>query len=637
MPDYGAEVADKAIRDTERKLRSTYSTAQRELRKKMKDFNDRYKDKDAAKRKLLDEGKISKQDYANWKSGQVFQRKLWEDKVKEVAAVMANSNEQAAKVINEGRLGVFAENYNFSAFLGEQQLGVSFGVYNTQSVARLIADDPQILPEWKIDEEKDYIWNYKKVNNIVKQGIIQGEGIRETTKRLCTDLAAQNRNKMQMFARTAMTGAQNAGRQKQMEDAAAMGIVVHKKWLATLDSRTRDLHRDRDGEEVPHDEEFSGGIAFPGDPSGDPADVYNCRCTMITVYPQHAAYHEGGARRARVEWEDDYGTHSSNYLTTNSYSGPYEGWSEKAYRRWLGKKQEHNKVVKPEAEENKRKVVNGKDITSTWKRRENEFDFEIEDVLNAQGFDGLPRIVSQEEFDEAVKKSGFIAQRSYSAPDQETLNSYREMLYNGNWYVDCSVGSADYGQGMYCASDYSGTITKGLEAEMAHYQGIGRTRYGKTASNNIETFTLTPDAKVISYNGLRELEEKKKQEIMSSYVENGLKSLKGLTEREEAYAAMRLMDVDSYNGYTYDEIRTWMKSLEGIKKDEVMSHLRESGYRDITAKAEEASEAFSKLDKGAKAALMGYDAINVEGVGASGSYTVVLNRTKCIFLEDFND
>ena len=35
-------------------------------------------------------------------------------------------------------------------------------------------------------------------------------------------------------------------------------------------------------------------------------------------------------------------------------------------------------------------------------------------------------------------------------------------------------------------------------------------------------------------------------------------------------------------------------------------------------------------DYGTLAAAMGYDAINAEGHGASGSYTVILNRTKLI-------
>ena len=47
------------------------------------------------------------------------------------------------------------------------------------------------------------------------------------------------------------------------------------------------------------------------------------------------------------------------------------------------------------------------------------------------------------------------------------------------------------------------------------------------------------------------------------------------------------------------------------------------------------NEGFSKAkaNPGALAAEMGYDAINAQGHGESGSYTVILNRTKCIFRE----
>ena len=69
-----------------------------------------------------------------------------------------------------------------------------------------------------------------------------------------------------------------------------MGIEVKKKWLATLDNRTRDAHAYLDGEEAEVDEPFHsilGNIMYPGDPNADPANVYNCRCTLIYVYPKY--------------------------------------------------------------------------------------------------------------------------------------------------------------------------------------------------------------------------------------------------------------------------------------------------------------------------------------------------------------
>lgn len=55
-----------------------------------------------------------------------------------------------------------------------------------------------------------------------------------------------------------------------------------KQWDAALDSRTRDSHARLDGEIRELDEKFSNGLMFPGDPSGRPEEVINCRCTSDT-------------------------------------------------------------------------------------------------------------------------------------------------------------------------------------------------------------------------------------------------------------------------------------------------------------------------------------------------------------------
>jgi len=301
MADYGARYADRAIAGAAKELKSTYRKAQKELKEKLAGFEKRFEQTNRMKRKQLEEGKITDQQYRDWLTGQVFIRNQWQQSIREVSAVMHSCNSQAAKMINERRLDVFAENYNYMAFKGEGITGVSFGVYNTQAVARLIMDDPKILPEWKVDEEKDYEWNERKVNGIVRQGIIQGESIPEITDRLCRDLSAANENKMMLFARTAITGAQNAGRQQQMNDAADMGIDIHKQWLATLDSRTRDSHRKLDGQEVPYNENFVslyGEIEYPGDPDAKPADVFNCRCTIVSIYPKYED-------RSKPDWREE--------------------------------------------------------------------------------------------------------------------------------------------------------------------------------------------------------------------------------------------------------------------------------------------------------------------------------------------
>ena len=122
-------------------------------------------------------------------------------------------------------------------------------------------------------------------------------------------------------ARTAVTGAQNAGRMDSYAAAEKMGIKLKKVWLATLDARTRRSHAMLDGEQVAQDKKFSNGCRFPGDPQGPPWDIYNCRCTLI----------------AAVEGVD---TSSAQRRVRNPSTGETEVISNMSYAEWAGWKKE---------------------------------------------------------------------------------------------------------------------------------------------------------------------------------------------------------------------------------------------------------------------------------------------------------
>lgn len=331
--DYGHQYADKKISAVDRELKKTYRTAQKQLKEKLADFEKQFARKDKEKKKKLEAGEITQDEYRDWMTGQVFVRSRWQEQQRMVNAVLLDHNRQAMNIVNTSTFDVFAENYNYSAFLAEQKMVGMFNLYNAEAVARLILGDPQLLPEWNIDQKKDYIWNQQKVNNILRQSIIQGKGIDEITNDLAEGLATKNLNRMRLFARTAITEAENAGRQQQMNDAAEMGIEVKKMWIAVLDNRTRDAHRGLDGEIVPYNEPFHsalGDIMRPGDPTAAPANVYNCRCCMQTIYPKYDDENKRNLRRAYGEYTTEDGEKRRfSYLTTD----------EEAYQEWKkGKK-----------------------------------------------------------------------------------------------------------------------------------------------------------------------------------------------------------------------------------------------------------------------------------------------------------
>ena len=332
MADYGSRLADQAMSETEKKLRRIYQQAGKDLKKKLAEYTARFERKDKEMRAALEAGEITKEAYDSWKTGQVFIGKQWEKKVDQAAEILLNANSEAAKVIQQGRLDVFAESYNFAAFMTEKDAKgiVSFNLFNDQAVTRLMRKKPKMLPKWKVDEKKDYKWNRQKVENTITQGIIQGSTIDEMTDAMVDNLCTANDSKMRTFARTAMTGAQNAGKQQMMEDAEDEGIEMRKKWIATLDDRTRDTHQELDGQEVPVNEPFEVDgmkIDYPGDPNAEPCLVYNCRCTMVEVF---AGIKRTSTRRAYYDEDDkEYDPkHRKSYTVQDMTYKEWKKWKE---------------------------------------------------------------------------------------------------------------------------------------------------------------------------------------------------------------------------------------------------------------------------------------------------------------------
>ena len=322
--DYGERVAEQAIARIFRKLTKIYTQAGKDLKKKLDMFTARYVTMDKVNQARVAAGEMTRKDYQNWLQGSVFIGKLWKNKVNQAARLLTNANEQATKIINGLRFNVFSENYNHQSYEIEKSIrgGVSFTLFNTDAVEKLVKEKPKMLPAWKVDEKKDYLWNRQKVEDIITQGIIQGESIDKITARMMDGLCTQNENKMRMFARTAMTGAQNAGRLQNMKDAKRKGIKVKKRWIATLDERTRESHQALDGDTIDVEEKFANGLMYPGDPNGAAKEVFNCRCKIIQIF-------EGITRNvARRAYDTDEDGRRTSYIVKDMTYKQWKEWKE---------------------------------------------------------------------------------------------------------------------------------------------------------------------------------------------------------------------------------------------------------------------------------------------------------------------
>ena len=157
---------------------------------------------------------------------------------------------------------------------------------------RLLVEEPNLMPHYPeskaVRRGIDLAYSKQQITAAVTSGILQGKAIEGIAKDLQGRIFDMEWSSAVRAARTAVTGAQNAGRQDQYEKAAAMGVKVRKRWIATKDMRTRHSHAMLDGVTVDIDKPFISELGskmmFPGDRAGaKAADLYNCRCTMRTV------------------------------------------------------------------------------------------------------------------------------------------------------------------------------------------------------------------------------------------------------------------------------------------------------------------------------------------------------------------
>ena len=181
------------------------------------------------------------------------------------------------------------------------EFNVSFDIYNEKAVRKLQEEDPDLLPDYAVNSEKDLAYNKQQVNSAIESAILNGKSVDKIAEDLQDRMENVNERSAIKMARTAVTSAQNNGTLDSFYEARDMGINIQKEWEATLDDRTRPSHRELDGERRDLDERFSNGLMYPGDPDGNPDEIYWCRCTLVSYMPD-VEVKEGGDRITYKEW-----------------------------------------------------------------------------------------------------------------------------------------------------------------------------------------------------------------------------------------------------------------------------------------------------------------------------------------------
>ena len=288
MADTAHRLTDEKLEEMEKRLSAIYSRAEKEIQKTADEYFSKFAKQDEAKRKLLEQGKITEEEYTKWRKGKVMYGKRFTEMKEQCAKQLLNVNQTAIAYINGELPEVYAINYNALESAVDGVGGYSFTLVDADTVRNLAVTDTSLLPYKKIDPAKDIPWNMKKINAETLQGILQGESMDKIAKRM---MNIQEMNKTQAIrsARTIVTGAENKGRQDSYKRAEADGIILQKEWISSdQPGRTRDWHMPGAFKSliVDIDDPFvneMGEIMFPGDPHAQPSNTWNCRCSMVAV------------------------------------------------------------------------------------------------------------------------------------------------------------------------------------------------------------------------------------------------------------------------------------------------------------------------------------------------------------------
>ena len=298
--DEGHNLTEKELAKLERRIASVYGEAAKELQETVDNYFRQFEKRDAEMKELIGtvvNGKEwTERDYKQWRINQIGRGERFEAMRDKLAERMTKANEVAISYANDDMAKIYAMNHAYTIEsvkeqAGEMLSGVDFTMFDEQTVKRLVVERPDLMPYYpKVKAVKrgiDLIYGKKQITATVTSGILQGSSINKMAKDLMNRVTDMNKTSAVRAARTAVTEAENAGRQAAADELEKKGVIMGKRWVATHDSRVRDEHLEADGQIVENKNPFVVGgeeLMFPGDKSLGASgwNLYNCRCTRVS-------------------------------------------------------------------------------------------------------------------------------------------------------------------------------------------------------------------------------------------------------------------------------------------------------------------------------------------------------------------
>jgi len=169
------------------------------------------------------------------------------------------------------------------ALEGAANLQLNFPILDNEYINELVFKqiDGMTFSE-RLYERRDEL--AKKVTDELQMAYLRGDGYQKVAKRVNEHTEATYKQALRI-ARTEGGRVQSTTKQRSYEEAKRAGVRIEKRWLATLDKKTRHNHRKLDGQTVPVNGYFkiNGHKAKGPRMFGVAKEDINCRCATIAV------------------------------------------------------------------------------------------------------------------------------------------------------------------------------------------------------------------------------------------------------------------------------------------------------------------------------------------------------------------
>ena len=457
--DLGHKLTDRELAKLERRIAKLYREAGKELQTTIDAYFEQFKKRDEEMKALIGTVQNGKEwteaDYKQWRLNQIGRGERYQAMRDKVAQRATEANAVAVSYTNDATPGIYSLNRNYAAYTIEQVAGnVGFDLWDEQTVKRLIVEQPDLMPYYPpkraLKRGIDLAYGKKQITASVTSSILQGKSIKHMADDLQNRITTMSRDSAIRTARTAVTGAQNAGRMDSYAAAQKMGIKLKREWVATLDNRTRHAHAMLDGQQADIDKPFKVDgydIMFPGDTSAPGYLVYNCRCTQIAVV-------------------DGVDTLSAQRRARNADTGQTEVISNMPYAEWAGWK----KNTKQVASAAKSAIIKETDKPISYKQ------FDTGDAANDFFYyDGDERGL-------LAKKRSKHAQWQKSLTEDE---DYAIGDYTGGGYWDINSYLRKTGDWENINAEFVKQQIKGLDSAISRYELKDNIRVQRGVMNDV--------------------------------------------------------------------------------------------------------------------------------------------------------